>query len=261
MPVKRKSASGVVEITTVPILGFAANEPRYDAGSVDSCHYDASEQLLAGQYYDEESQLHWNWHRYYDPSKGRYITSDPIGLNGGINTYGYAYQNPLKYVDTNGLNPGVAYVCAVNPAACATALASLVYAAAEAVSGIASAVSGMFGSESSSPEDCDNYHTSEPGDDGGGLGPDGTVNPLANSSPVPAASGGGWGPEGPDDDKNLTPQQRKSIRSLEKQIKKHEQKLKDFKANPTVRPGMENQPAHVIEAQHARRIRLSLIHI
>ena len=32
-----------------------------------------------GQYYDEETKLHYNWHRYYDPTLGRYITSDPIG--------------------------------------------------------------------------------------------------------------------------------------------------------------------------------------
>lgn len=59
-----------------------------------------------GQYYDSETNLHYNFHRYYDPQTGRYITSDPIGLRGGINTYGYAYQNPVFYADANGLNPG-----------------------------------------------------------------------------------------------------------------------------------------------------------
>ncbi|WHI46255.1 RHS repeat domain-containing protein [Microbulbifer sp. VAAF005] len=56
-----------------------------------------------GQYYDSESGLHYNYFRDYDPSIGRYIQSDPIGLSGGLNTYGYALQNPLSYIDLLGL--------------------------------------------------------------------------------------------------------------------------------------------------------------
>lgn len=56
-----------------------------------------------GQYYDQESELHYNYFRDYDPELGRYIQSDPIGLAGGINTYGYAYQNPVMNIDPNSL--------------------------------------------------------------------------------------------------------------------------------------------------------------
>ncbi|QLQ34305.1 MAG: RHS repeat-associated core domain-containing protein [Candidatus Thiothrix singaporensis] len=58
-----------------------------------------------GQYYDAESGLHQNWHRTYDPSLGRYISSDPIGLDGGLNTYGYVGQSPLMNTDPSGLCP------------------------------------------------------------------------------------------------------------------------------------------------------------
>ena len=56
-----------------------------------------------GQCYDEETGLHYNYFRDYDPNTGRYIESDPIGLEGGLNTYKYVRGNPLSYFDSKGL--------------------------------------------------------------------------------------------------------------------------------------------------------------
>jgi len=56
-----------------------------------------------GQYYDQETGLHYNWHRYYDPKTGRYLTPDPIGLRGGINPFVYVLNNPVNAIDPLGL--------------------------------------------------------------------------------------------------------------------------------------------------------------
>lgn len=55
-----------------------------------------------GQYLDEDTGLHYNRHRYYDPDVGRFISQDPIGLTGGTNPYQYA-PNPLSWIDPWGL--------------------------------------------------------------------------------------------------------------------------------------------------------------
>ena len=55
-----------------------------------------------GQYFDQESGLHYNRFRYYDPQIGRFIGQDPIGLFGGENLYQYG-PNPVGWIDPFGL--------------------------------------------------------------------------------------------------------------------------------------------------------------
>jgi RHS repeat-associated protein len=61
-----------------------------------------------GQYADKETNLFYNYFRDYDPSFGRYVESDPIGLKGGINTYLYVEATPLLQIDMLGLANGPA---------------------------------------------------------------------------------------------------------------------------------------------------------
>ncbi|WP_321785145.1 RHS repeat-associated core domain-containing protein [Burkholderia pyrrocinia] len=60
---------------------------------------------LQGQYFDQESGLHYNRHRYFDPSLGYFISQDPIGLEGGVNPYAFA-PNMFRWLDPLGLIHG-----------------------------------------------------------------------------------------------------------------------------------------------------------
>ncbi len=80
-----------------PFGGNMANENPGGLGNF-TCNL-----RFPGQYFDKETNLHYNYFRDYDPAIGRYIQSDPIGLDGGINTYFYAAADPIGWFDIDGL--------------------------------------------------------------------------------------------------------------------------------------------------------------
>ncbi|GGY74601.1 RHS repeat-associated core domain-containing protein [Pseudoduganella plicata] len=75
----------------------AISEAAYKAGIRNLIRFQ-------GQYFDDETGLHYNRHRFYDPLSSRFVSKDPIGLLGGFNTHTYA-PNPIQWIDPLGLTP------------------------------------------------------------------------------------------------------------------------------------------------------------
>jgi len=80
---------------------FGATKPNADPDE-DRIPFDFPLRL-PGQYFDQETNLAYNYFRDHDPATGRYVESDPIGLHAGLNTYAYVKGNPLTNSDPLGL--------------------------------------------------------------------------------------------------------------------------------------------------------------
>ena len=94
-PQKIATANGAV--------AWSATYTSFGEALIDASATITNNLRFPGQYFDEETGLHYNYFRYYDPKTGRYLTSDPIGLVGGINLFLYCANNPVNYLDVLGL--------------------------------------------------------------------------------------------------------------------------------------------------------------
>ncbi|WP_162256922.1 RHS repeat-associated core domain-containing protein, partial [Noviherbaspirillum sp. Root189] len=97
-------AWGNLAIAAMPVAQ-GAMAPEQDTAGEISAFTDAQPLRFQGQYHDSETGLHYNRFRYYDPDSGRFVSQDPIGLQGGYNLYQYA-ANPTIWVDPLGLQAG-----------------------------------------------------------------------------------------------------------------------------------------------------------
>jgi len=82
---------------------WSAKYSSFGQADVDLSSTITNNLRFSGQYFDYETGLHFNWHRFYDPNSGRYISADPIGLDGGTNLYVYVGGNPINLIDPEGL--------------------------------------------------------------------------------------------------------------------------------------------------------------
>jgi RHS repeat-associated protein len=132
------AAGAAIWASQADAFGVGAPNEDYDQDGVNL----TLNLRFPGQYFDAESGLHYNLNRYYDPTTGRYLESDPIGLKGGLNTYAYVGGNPVNFVDPLGLyySPEVEHGhtdSAFNQAVLEYAVENPIEVAAMAVPGVA----------------------------------------------------------------------------------------------------------------------------
>jgi RHS repeat-associated protein len=88
---------------------FVVFLPRMEWNEWGNCLLDTNPGFqpfgFAGSLYDADLNLHHQGAREYDPTVGRWLQPDPLGLEGGLNLYAYCANDPVNYIDPTGLDP------------------------------------------------------------------------------------------------------------------------------------------------------------
>ena len=212
-----------------------------------------------GKPYEEATGLSYLGARYYNPVLGRFLSIDPVGVVPSNvhsqNRYAYGNNNPLTYKDPQGTYGE--YVDSRNGG-----IPSLGALQSQANANLEVALKTWW-RRLNEPKRADVLNLPSNIQAVYSIGYDiGINNSLgqdpssSNSSNIGFSEATSTGmPQPPNDDDDLTKSEKKEIRSLTKRIEEHELKIKEFKANPTVRPGMEKLPKEIIEKQQLARIR------
>jgi RHS repeat-associated protein len=90
---------------TTNVAGAATSSRQYDAWGNLQVGMDQPGYAFSGREWDPETGLYYYRARYYDPKPGRFISEDPIGIEGGINPYIYVEDDPANATDPEGLCP------------------------------------------------------------------------------------------------------------------------------------------------------------
>ncbi|MDR6842185.1 RHS repeat-associated core domain-containing protein [Pseudoxanthomonas sacheonensis] len=181
-----------------------------------------------GHVQDGATGLTYMQQRYYDPILGRFLSGDPVGVSPinalNFNRYWYASNNPYKNTDPDGRCDG--------PSTCA----------------IDRDIEAMNNGEMSRDEFMDRSAARAAGAVGG-------LTLLFLGRAALPVVGGLLGRQAlKEGQKKISAEATRGIRSLEKRIAEHTKKLEEFKANPTVRPGMEKMSKEAIQGQQKKRI-------
>ena len=209
------------------VLGQITKRSHYEPYGEQRTSTISNEAAYTGHVFDDDLDLSYMGARYYDSSIGRFYSDDPVGFlssnPASFNRYAYANNNPYAYKDPDG-RYGKAILELLK------AIGKKLASSSKKNGGGKKGVGQQVGEKSAQKTTQQNTKRVD-------------KNKSSENSKTEQAK-----------TKTTEAQKAKAVRSLEKRIKEHQEKIEKFKKDPSVRPGMENQSKEAIRQQQQRRI-------